>query len=436
MNQQSEHLSNAQIEKYGIQASGAGPETEEWVEQHLADCPVCRSRVLEFQRTQLGLLPDPKVNKAPTSDCPSEEDLRNLAAGLCSDPIAQTVKSHAAACTYCGPLLQEYTEDFSDNLTAEEQAFLDQLSSASPRLQEQRAREMLKQASVVPTTAGQDQVDVPRSTTSPDQQGVFRTTASKEAAAPSSDQRTSAPESSAAPVSPARLPAKPPPRRFSWKWALIPATAAACALIAFGTWYTQRDTPEKVEKLLAQAYTEKRTMEMRWPGAAYTALSSPERGGSNSAPSEIYEAKAIILQQLTKRPDNAAWLQKLGQEEMLEWHIDAAVADLNRALQLSPDSVSIMVDLAMAYYQRAEGDHDANDYQRSVSLFGKALSIRPDDPVVLFNRALLYQRMSPPLYESALADWDHYLKIEAHGPWSEEARQWKREIEEVKKNSL
>ncbi|HLY92047.1 MAG TPA: hypothetical protein VKQ89_02205, partial [Candidatus Angelobacter sp.] len=144
MNQQSEHLSNAQIEKYGIQASGAGPETEEWVEQHLADCPVCRSRVLEFQRTQLGLLPDPKVNKAPTSDCPSEEDLRNLAAGLCSDPIAQTVKSHAAACTYCGPLLQEYTEDFSDNLTAEEQAFLDQLSSASPRLQEQRAREMLK----------------------------------------------------------------------------------------------------------------------------------------------------------------------------------------------------------------------------------------------------------------------------------------------------
>jgi len=50
VNQQSEHLSNAQIEEYGSPASGAGAETEERVEQHLADCPSCRSRVLEFQQ--------------------------------------------------------------------------------------------------------------------------------------------------------------------------------------------------------------------------------------------------------------------------------------------------------------------------------------------------------------------------------------------------
>ena len=107
MKQQSEHLSNAQIEQYGKRASGAGSETEDWVEQHLADCPSCRSRVLDFQRTRFALLPDPKVITVSSSNCPSEADLRNLAAGLYPDPKASQLKAHAATCGRCGPLLQE-----------------------------------------------------------------------------------------------------------------------------------------------------------------------------------------------------------------------------------------------------------------------------------------------------------------------------------------
>src|ERR1041385_2858270 len=110
VNQQSEHLSNAQIEQYGKRASGAGPDTEAWVDQHLDDCSSCRSRVLDFQRTRFALLPDPKVNKASSSDCPSEDDLRNLAAGLSPDPKAAQLKTHAATCDRCGPLLHEYIE--------------------------------------------------------------------------------------------------------------------------------------------------------------------------------------------------------------------------------------------------------------------------------------------------------------------------------------
>ena len=143
MKPQSEHLSNAQIEQYGKRASGAGPETDDWVEQHLDDCPPCRSRMLDFQRTRFALLPNPKVNKASTPDCSSEDDLRNLAAGLYPDPKAAELKAHAATCDHCGPLLQEYIEDFSDESSPEEQAFLERLRSSSPKWQEKTARKML-----------------------------------------------------------------------------------------------------------------------------------------------------------------------------------------------------------------------------------------------------------------------------------------------------
>jgi hypothetical protein len=145
VNQRSEHLSDAQIEQYGKRASGAGPETEARVETHLDDCPSCRSRVLEFQRTQFALLPDPKVITVSSSSCPSEQDLRNLAAGLCSGPLAAELTAHAAACGRCGLLLREYQEDFSDDVTPEEQTALAQLRSASPEWQRKKAREMLKQ---------------------------------------------------------------------------------------------------------------------------------------------------------------------------------------------------------------------------------------------------------------------------------------------------
>ena len=189
MNQQSEHLSNAQIEQYGKRASGAGPETEAWVETHLDDCPSCRGRVLEFQRTQFALLPDPKVNTVSSSNCPCEEDLRNLAAGLSAEPIAGKLKAHASNCERCGPLLQEYIEDFSDESSPEEHAFLNQLRTTSPEFRQQKALEMLNREMLKKNL-----------------------------------------------VTPAPVPATDWRRFFSWKWIMTPAAAAAaCVLLAFAS---------------------------------------------------------------------------------------------------------------------------------------------------------------------------------------------------------
>ena len=155
MNQQSEHLSNAQIEDYGKRPFGAGPDQSDEVDQHLADCSSCRSRLLDFQRTHLGLLKDPKqsagseqladpkVNTASTSECPGEDDLRRLAAGLCSDELAGKLIQHAAGCDHCGHLLKIYSEDFSDEFTPEQQGVLADLKSASPSWQKKVAKKII-----------------------------------------------------------------------------------------------------------------------------------------------------------------------------------------------------------------------------------------------------------------------------------------------------
>jgi hypothetical protein len=224
VNQQSEHLSDAQIEQYGNRnrISGAGPhanqpDADQRIDTHLADCGFCRARVLDFQRTRLGLLTDPTVNKAPTSACPSEEDLRTLAAGLCSEAVAAKLTQHAAQCDHCGPILRTYTEDFSEDLSSQDQVLLEKLRSGSARWQKKTASQMLAAAGSSADTAADNATTGWGGTRS------------------------------------ASLGRKP----FAWRLVLIPAAGAICAAISFGVWYSQRETPEKVEKLLGQAYTEK-----------------------------------------------------------------------------------------------------------------------------------------------------------------------------------
>src|SRR5438552_17832190 len=55
------------------------------------------------------------------------------------------------------------------------------------------------------------------------------------------------------------------------------------------------------------------------------------------------------------------------------------------------------------------------------------LRARPESPVALFNRAVVYERMF--LYDDAVKDWEHYLQLDPSGGWAEEARGRKRAIE-------
>lgn len=380
MNQQSEHLSGAQIEQYGKSDSGAGPETEAWVETHLDDCPLCRSRVLDFQRTQFALLPDPKVKTAPTSACPSEDDLRDLAAGLCSEPIAQKLRAHAATCNHCGPLLREYTEDFSDDFSPEEQAALSQLKSASPEWQEQAARKMLE--------AGKN---------------------------------------------PGPVSAIDWRRFFSWKWIMVPALPAV-AFIAFGLWYLQRDTPEKVAKLEGQAFTEQRTTELRVPYAAHADFKQRRSGDNPSRsalPPSLNQAAGKIAEHLEKEPDNPRWLMLSARLDLWDWNYKSALSTLEKITDPKiAKSPEYLMTRSFALYEQSEISKESQGYLEAVGLLDKALQKKPDDPVLLFNQAIVCEKTHS--YECAESDWNRLLAVEKDPQWTAEARKHLDQIREKK----
>jgi len=375
VNQQSEHLSNAQIEEYGSPASGAGAETEERVEQHLADCPSCRSRVLEFQRTRFALLPAPKVNTVSSSNCPCEEDLHNLAAGLCSGPLSAELTAHAAACGRCGPLLREYQEDFSDDVTPEEQTALAQLRSASPEWQQQKAREMLK------------------------------------------------------PVPPPAPPPPSPRRIFSWKWVMVPAMPAI-ALIAVGIWYLQSESPEKAEKWMAQAYTEQRTFEMRWPGAEWGKF-SPDRGpgGSLFSEPEAQQRAAKVIAKKSTTPDHSEWLRPRAELDLLQGHPGQAVSKL-APLENQTQSTALLLDLAIAYFQRGQKpDSPADDKEHAIAILKRIISTNPNNLEALFNLGIAYTAIGS--WADASATWHTYLRLDPTGPWANEAKAKLLQMEEM-----
>jgi tetratricopeptide (TPR) repeat protein len=409
--EQSEHLSSAQIENYGNRSSGAGPDADQpdealRINAHLESCPSCRSRLLDFHRASFGLLADPQqladvqVNTASTPECPSDDDLRQFAAGLLPDAVATRLTQHATTCDHCGPLLRTFTEDFSDDFTPEEQAALANLQTSSAAWQKNTARRMLE--------AGNASVAAAVSTAK-------------------SGKKSSAerPTSSA-------LDRKP----FFWKWILVPATAAVVAVAAFSIWYTQRDTPEKVEKLLAQAYTEDRTTELRWPGAEYANIRqtrSGESGSILSVPESLRNAANKIDLSLRKNPDDSKWLLLSARLHLIEGHYQPAITDLNKIdNERAAGTSDYLITRALALYEKGESEPNGRQfYGEAVDLLGKVLQQNPDNPAALFNQALACEKIFA--FNCAVSDWERLLKVEKDSNWAHEAQQHLIRIQKKKK---
>ena len=431
VNQQSEHLSNAQIENYGDRSSGEGPEQdqrdeEQWVEAHLADCSSCRGRVLDFHRTHLfrdselagpgagvrmepdlkpgnpnprdpRLSADAQANTASTPDCPSKDDIRLLAAGLCSDAIATQLAQHAATCDHCGALLRNFIEDFSDDFSPEEQAMLDRLASNSEAWQIKTAREMARSGAVgavgaAGTAAAADDIH---------------------------------PAEARLPANPS--PAKPGPKPSFWRWVPVPATAA-CALVVFSVWYyVVRDTPEKVGRYLIQASSEQRTIQMRWPGADWRQYEGKRRGVDGKEPSlALLEAEHVIAGQSEKSLRDAAWIRVAAEAKIIAGEPQKAIPALEREWRSNPASVPLALDLATAYFGLA----DLESYEKSRALLDSVLKQEPNNTVARFNRALVFERLHDA--QKADDDWKIFLDTEKDPGWLAEAQKHREELRQLK----
>jgi len=358
LDQQSEHLSNAQIEQYGNQYPGAEqnagqPDADQRIDKHLSDCGSCRSRVLDFERTRLGVMTDPNVNKAPTSACPSEEDLRTLAAGLCSEPVAAKLTQHATQCDRCGPLLREYAEDFSEELSSEDSAVLEKLGSSSEKWQNRVARAMRKAGS-------------------------------------SSEYDKFGPASARQKV-------------MIWKWAL--AASLAIIVVVGSLWFYPRWEVQQGTEAIASEYRRGRPMAYRVAGVPYGPV-RVERGGAGLA-------SAIEVPPPQRSPLLAANAQLLQRDS------NAAKSILEDAIHRGNNSLLILNDLVVAYAMEADRTRSNDDYIRALAIADQVLSKDISDPTALFNRALVLERLGR--RDEAITALEHLLTIENDPAWKKEA---------------
>lgn len=385
MNRPLDHLTDALINRYTKQGSGTATDTQDaGLEAHLSNCGPCLDRVLQAQRVYYGLLEAEPVNRAPHPDCPEEQVLQQLAAGISSPEAASQAIQHAAQCSHCGPLLNRYLEEFSEELQPEDRVILNQLATGKPAWQEQFVR---KYALKDP-----DQ---------PAKRSLFAILW---------------------------------PKQTGWwpKMALAGALAILVVAITTGHDLWTRFELYRAERLVAAAYAERRTTEMRLTNVPYVPYSSMpvERGGDDDRelgyerPS-LSDANALVGRKLKSGKMDPTWLQIQGRVSLLQGTTrslaDAETA-LERARSKGADSPGTEIDLAATYFERDSKTKPSN-LQRTINLLNEVLHnpklSGQERSVALFDLAIAYEKTQA--WDMAVPVWEQYLKLDPSSPWAKEA---------------
>ena len=382
MNLEDKHLTIEQLEKLiGIGLGRTGDEEQANLQQaqdHVDNCEACQ-RLVSMHREgdrilrQLG----GHVAKEATCDCPSEISLFELAAGVMGLEEADKLLEHTVQCDHCGPFLRQAAEILNPVQKREEDTLLSSLQSGKPEWQASLAGELASASAPHPAS--------PASASTTRRDTLIRFTAS-----------------------------------IHWVY----AAAAGLVLAALaGSWLVIRFRNSSADTLIAQAYSEQRTIELRLAETAHAPMRQQRgtEGSSFSKPAALLEAELLIQRQLQKTPNDPKWLTARGRSALLEWHYEDAIRSFNQVLETNPDSSDVLRDLATAYFQRAEIEHRPIDYGNAMQELSKALAKRPNDAVALFNRAVIDERMF--LYDDAEKDWEAYLRLDPNGPWAAEAQQ-------------
>lgn len=368
------HLDDAQIETlagacFSEIGGEVGPRTEETadeLEPHLQRCEECRQKLqVQIEMQSIFLEQTTEQRRGPYRNCPKNVDWNAVVLGLLPEAKTAPLLAHAAGCLHCGPLLKQAQAITTQEATEEEEAFLQSLRVGNPAWRADMAHKM-------------QQAAAPR--------GV----------------KTS-------------LGRRPLFRPLGW------ASAGALALVALAVWAVYLWRKPSPTALIAEAYGEQRTMEPRFAGAAYGPVRVERGEGFVEKPASLLRAEAAIAENLKLHPNDARLLDAKARADLLDFHYSSAIETLERASAAAPQSAEVATDLATAYFMRAEKSGKAAEYGRAIDLLGKVLTVTPNDPVALFNRAIADERLA--MYDNAAADWEQFLKVEKNAGWLAEGRQ-------------
>jgi tetratricopeptide (TPR) repeat protein len=300
-----------------------------------------------------------------TRQCPDEDRLRLLLPGQLEPEEADKLLTHAAECDWCGTVLREAAQDLTDPPTGEEEELAGKARLADPLHRREFADRIVIRRKRVPI--------------------------------------------------------------MQW-W---PAWGLAAALVGGVSYQQWLLSAARTEGLLSQAYTKRRPMEMRVPKAEWGQLRIQMGAGSSSShePPELLDAKANISRGIDAHPDDPKWLKVEGEADLLEGREGVAIEELERARSLRPGDVTILVDLGVAYYQKAAKADDPESYSLAYERLSEGLRLKPKDPTLLFDQALAAEHIQTP--SVAEAAWEAYLKVDSTTGFANDAQA---HLENAKKN--
>lgn len=350
------------------------------LEDHLLVCKDCRDW---FDQERFLFLMSKRLPKLNTSkagpECPSEQRWMELVVGLHSPLETQEQIEHAIHCAPCSRRLKEASEQFADDLTAEEKHFLSGLESADPGWQRRLARHMQEASG--------------RAVRSPHEKKG---------------------------LDPIRFP----------RLAIAAAVAGTALLLFTIAWFTYLRPTRAVDRLLSLAYSEDRTNDLRMTGSRYAPVEAFRSSTPTGVhrPAALLEAEVLIAKELASQPDDPFWLDAQGRADLMNDDYSSALASLERAHRYAPENRAIGIDLASAYFLRAEELKRLEDYGKAVDLLGQVLGKDPGNQVARFNRAVSSERLL--LYHQAVEDWHRYLELDPSSAWANEARERLQNLQE------
>jgi CHAT domain-containing protein len=311
------------------------------------------------------------MKPTPHRQCPDNEVLQELAAGISSPELAEQTLRHVARCSICGPALQRYLREFSAEEPPENARILDQLQSSKPEWQRRLVRNLMGRP-----------------------------------------QRT------------AWLKIVP----------AFAVLAVAILAIVLGPSLMADLKIRTAQKQAAAAFADRRTTEMRLTSVDYAPYKPfpIELGGNggrelDEMPPELTSASSAAKEKLKDEKADPRWLQIQGRA--LLWaatsgSLEKAEKDFERARSAGLDTPSLEIDLAASYFERDSRAEHPN-LQRSLNLLNEVLSkpklSNEDRASALYNLAIAYEKTQA--WDLAVATWEKYLQVDSSSPWSNEARQ-------------